>query len=177
MSAVASGPLAQTLTIRYEYKHSDADILIRAYRDLPYLDLDIRVRWQEKRSLLKLCLPFVEIREVKVQGPGATIDKHTNEQEEPLHGWLRTETLEILQDGLFAYDRVDDHIRLTLVRSNIFGYHIDTIPHLDFPYHYTDIGSHYVKIRLYPHQGEASEEIDTRFAAFIEPFKVLRNNL
>ena len=112
-SAVASGPLAQTLTIRYEYHNSDADILVRAYRDLPYLDLDIRVRWQEKRSLLKLCFPFAEIREVKVQGPGATIDKKTNQQEEPLHGWLRTETLEILQDGLFAYDRVDDHIRLT----------------------------------------------------------------
>ena len=183
-SAVASGPLARTLTTRYEYNNSDADILVRVYRDLPYLDLDIRVRWQEKCSLLKLCFPFAAIHEVKVQGPGATIDKNTNEQEEPLHGWLRTETLEILQDGLFAYDRVDDHIRLTLVRSNIFGYHnsesrhpFDAIPHLDFPYHYTDMGSHYFKIRLYPHQGETSEEIDKRFSTFIEPLKVIRNNL
>ncbi len=176
-SAVATGPLAQTLTTNFKYNNSDADILVRAYRDLPYLDLDIRVRWQEKRSLLKLCFPFSDIQEVNVQGPGATIDKNTNEQEEPLHGWLRTDTLEILQNGLFAYDRVDDHIRLTLVRSNIFGYHVDTIPHLEFPYHYTDIGTHYFKIRLYLHQGEASHEIDKRFSAFIEPLKVIRNNL
>ena len=91
-SAVATGPLAQTLTINYKYNNSDADILVRAYRDLPYLDLDIRVRWQEKRSLLKLCFPFADIQEVKVQGPGATIQKDTFEQEEPLHGWLRTDT-------------------------------------------------------------------------------------
>ena len=176
-SAVAAGPLAQTLTMRYEYHNSDVDILVRAYRDLPYLDLDIRVRWQEKRSLLKLCFPFTNISEVKVQGPGASIEKNTNQQEEPLHGWLQTESLEILQNGLFAYDRVDNCLRLTLIRSNIFGYHIDTIPHLDFPYHYTDIGTHYFKLRLYPYQGETSEEIDQRFSAFIEPFKVLRNNL
>ena len=53
----------------------------------------------------------------------------------------------------------------------------NTIPHLEFPYHYTDIGTHYFKIRLYLHQGEASHEIDKRFSAFIEPLKVIRNNL
>ena len=57
-SAVATGPLAQTLTTNFKYNNSDADILVRVYRDLPYLDLDIRVRWQEKRSLLKLCFPL-----------------------------------------------------------------------------------------------------------------------
>ena len=72
---------------------------------------------------------------------------------------------------------VDDHTRLTLVRPNIFGYHVDTIPHLESPYHYTDIGTHYFKIRLYLHQGKASQEIDKRFSAFIEPLKVIRNNL
>ena len=72
---------------------------------------------------------------------------------------------------------VDDHTRLTLVRPNIFGYHVDTIPHLESPYHYTDIGTHYFKIRLYLHQGKASHEIDKRFSSFIGPLKVIRNNL
>ena len=87
------------------------------------MDLDIRVHWQEKRSLLKINFPFTDIQEVKIQGRGATIQKDTIEQEEPIHGWLRTDTLEILQNELFADDRIDDHIRLKFVRSYI----IDTI--------------------------------------------------
>ena len=126
---------------------------------------------------IKLYFSFTDIQEVKIQGRGATIQKDAIEQEEPIHGWLRTDTLEILQNELFADDRIDDHIRLTFVHSNIFDYHINTIPHLEFPYHYTDIGTHYFKIRLYLHQGESSQEIDKRFSAFIEPLKIIRNNL
>ena len=87
------------------------------------MDLGIRVHWQEKRSLLKLYFSFTDIQEVKIQGRGATIQKDAIEQEEPIHGWLLTDTLEIQQNELFADDRIDDHIRLTFVRSNM----IDTI--------------------------------------------------
>ena len=127
--------------------------------------------------ILKLYFSFTDIQEVKIQGRGATIQKYAIEQEEPIYGWLRTDTMEILQNELFADDRIDDHTRLTFVRSNIFDYHINTIPHLEFPYHYTVIGTHYLKIRLYLQQGEASQEIDKRFFAFIEPLKIIRNNL
>ena len=74
-SAVATGLKAKTLTINYKYNNSDADILVRAFKDLPYKDLDIRIHWQEKRSLLKLYFPFTDIQEVKIQGRGTTIQK------------------------------------------------------------------------------------------------------
>ena len=74
-SADATDFTAQKLTINNKYNNSDTDIWVRAYKDLPYMDLGIRVHWQEKRSLLKLYFSFTDIQEVKIQCRGATIQK------------------------------------------------------------------------------------------------------
>ncbi|MHB9129541.1 MAG: glycoside hydrolase family 38 N-terminal domain-containing protein [Armatimonadota bacterium] len=175
-ASVCEGPLAAYLLSRQRYHHSQADLRFALYRGLPFVDLDITVRWEEERSLLKLEIALPEsIDEVLAQCPGGTISKRTVGQEEPLHGWLLAGDIAVLQDGAFAFDRVGDTLRITLVRSCLYGYDKSWTLDPHGPQHHSDLGEHHFKFRFF-RRAESPAALDRLFDAFIEPFKVIREN-
>lgn len=175
-SAVCKGPLASFLISRQRYGSSTAELLFSAYEDLPYVDLDIKVIWNEKRSVLKLEIePLRDFDSILVQGPGAAIEKQTRDAEEPLLDWILAGELGIVQHGAFAFDRCGDALRVTLVRSSLYGYDrhwkIDQLG----PVEHTDIGEHRFKLRFFRRQGLTGADMDGLAAAFKEPFQVIRS--
>ncbi len=176
-SSVCRGPVESMLIVRQRFGGSSAELVYRAYRDLPFVDLHIKVHWSEPQSILKLEIePAAGFEAFTVQGPGAAIVKTTDGIEEPLHGWIKASDLVILQDGAFAMDRVGGRIRITLVRSSLYGYdHRWAIDRLG-PVSHTDQGEHAFRLRFMQAGDLSPAGIDALFAEFIEPFKVVRSN-
>lgn len=176
-STIHTGELASHLLSRQEFGKSSAELHFTAYRDLPYVDLDIDVRWVEERSILKLTIePERAFESLLVQGPGAAIEKRTDGAEEPLHGWILAGSLGILQDGAFAFDRDGGKLRITLVRSNLYGFHDPWVVDEKRQNKHTDIGEHSFRLRFIPRDGLNAAQMERLFAEFIEPFNVTRSN-
>lgn len=177
-SAIQEGPLASFLCSRMEYDRSRVEMLFKLYMDLPFWDLDIRVEWQQMRSLLKMEL---ELRKdwntLIVQGPGGAILKTTQDREEPLHGWLLAGSLGILQTGAFAFDMQGSKLRITLIRSSLYGFHDPSPPDERAPLHPTDVGEHRFRFRFINLKDLEAEAMNRYWAAFMEPFRVIRQNV
>jgi alpha-mannosidase len=177
-SYVHRGPVASILHTRHFGSVSEAHMTFTAYRDLPFIDLEILVHWREKQSILKLEIePDGGIDSLLVQAPGAAVKKRTNKAEEPLHGWMLTGSLGIMQDGAFAFDRQGNKIRITLIRSSLYGYDFNSPFDPNGPLNYTDIGEHRFRLRFVRKSGLNAEEMDRMCEEFIEPFYVLREGI
>ena len=86
--AVQEGPLASYLCSRLEYGRSRIELLYKLYEGLPFWDLDIRVEWQEERSILKMELePRNSLDTVVAQGPGGAITKDCS-RSRGAYAWL-----------------------------------------------------------------------------------------
>ncbi len=176
-SSVCEGPLASYLLVRQAYRNSTADLLFTVYRDLPFVDLRVDVSWQERQAILKLEIPAPEPFDAFLaQGAGFAIEKRTDGAEEPLHGWLLAGGLALLQDGAFAFDRTGDRLRVTLVRSSYYGFHDPWELDRKGPLNPTDLGLHTFRFRFMKGCGLGAPEMDRALAAFVEPFKVVREN-
>ena len=152
-SSVCRGALASFLFVKQGFGQLSAELKYAIYRDLPFVDLFVKVHWKEKRSVLKLEIePLSSFDTFEVQGPGAAITKNTNGIEEPLHGWIKASDLAILQDGAFAMDRLDSKIRITLVRSSLYGY--------DKSWTIDELGPHATQTRASTSSGSGSSGTD-----------------
>lgn len=96
--------------------------------------------------------------------------------EEPLYEWILAGELGIMQDGAFAIDRRGSKLRMTLARSNIYGYDMGWTVDQNAPTNHTDLGEHEFKLRFVKRQGLRDSDLDSILNAFIEPFKVVRDS-
>jgi alpha-mannosidase len=56
---VRAGPLSATWAFEGRFNHARVEKLVTLYRDLPHLDLEIRITWWGQRDThVRLCLPF-----------------------------------------------------------------------------------------------------------------------
>lgn len=172
-SSILEGPIVSYLCQSLRFDNSFATMTFALYRGLPFFDVDLLVQWQERQRLLKMVIaPRNPFESWTVQGMAGAINKETKNREEPLHGWVSAGGLCLLQDGAFAADRFDGSIRVTLVRSSYYGYHepfeLDRLA----PLEPTDVGKHRFRFRFMLQ----ADDLDKAFAAFIEPYRVLREN-
>jgi len=172
-SAVLEGPIVSYLCQSLRFNNSIATMKFALYRGLPFFDVELVVQWQERQRVLKMVIaPRSSFDMWTVQGMAGAVRKETHKREEPLHGWISAGGLCLLQDGAFAADRFEDTIRVTLVRSSYYGYHepftLDTLA----PHEPTDVGIHRFRFRFM----RQADDLDQAFAAFIEPYRVLREN-
>ncbi|MDO8586934.1 MAG: hypothetical protein Q7T82_07820 [Armatimonadota bacterium] len=176
-SSVNLGPLASFLLVRQEYRKSTAEMLFTVYEDLPFTDLSINIFWGETRNLLKMEVkPTASFQSPLVCGPGGTIAKRREGREEPLHGWLLTPGLGIVQDGAFAFDAPGGLLRITLVRSCLYAYDLNTKIDPLGPLTHTDLQQHSFRFRFFFDDGLTADDVDKLHAALIEPFSVIREN-
>jgi len=174
---VKQGQIVSYLLSRQSFGRSTAELKFSIYKDLPYIDLDIKIHWTEEQSILKLDIaPDGGIGKLFAQCPGTYVEKKTIGCEEPMHGWLLAGNLGIVQDGAFAYDRIGDVLRLTLVRSSLFGYDQGWTIDRNGPVSNTDQGEHSFRFRFFKCENLIPEKMDALLASFIEPFRVMREN-
>lgn len=177
-SSVNSGPIADFLLVRQEHNRSTAELLFTLYKDLPFVDLSVKVFWAETRSILKMEIQLPQpLESLLAQGPGGAIAKHLEGQEEPMHGWLLSPGLALAQDGAFAFDPRPERLRITLVRSCLYGYDLSAKIDRLSPLTHTDLGEHQFKFRFFFDHSLNAQDMDKHDAALIEPFQVIRDNV
>ncbi len=175
--AVAKGPVAQSLCTQWRFSNSRVELTARVYADLPYMDWQLAVFWAEDRSILKLELPLSgEPGRFEVQTAGGSTWKERDGREEPLHTWVRAGGVGILQDGAFACDLRQGMLRITLLRSSLYGYDQGYTPDALGPLRHTDQGWRRFRLRWYRDEQLQPAEWDRRAAAFLEPCTVIREN-
>jgi alpha-mannosidase len=149
------GPLRAVLQVRRTFLHSEITQRVSAYANLPRMDFETEVEWQEKHVLLKVAFP------VEIHNTRATYDIQFGNVERATHwntswDWARFETcahkwvdlsegsygVSLLNDCKYGHDTKDNVIRLTLLRSPT-----EPDPH-------ADEGHHQFTYALLPHTGD-----------------------
>jgi len=126
------GPLRASIEIKREYNNCQTRERISLYRDFEWIDFSMEIIWAEPFRMLKVAFPlnlnntrsFYEI-------PFANIERPTDGTEQPMQRWLEMRgrnkknkpyRIGITGKTIGAADVSDSEIRLTLLRSPLFGY-------------------------------------------------------
>lgn len=183
-SAVLEGPVTSKLYRHYDYGRSTVDVIYSLYKGLSRIYFDIKVHWAEEHKILKMELSPESIHRTNLlmQGPGGAILRPADGTELPMHNWVRLKSdasdIALIQEGAFACDCSKGRLRLTLVRSNYYGYHVPAELKAADPKEQTDQGEHRFRFCLLSGRllKDKPDELllERLTAAFIEPFPVMR---
>jgi alpha-mannosidase len=181
-SAVLYGPVTSKLYQRWRYGGSTLEVTTSLYPSLAGVYLDVAANWVEKRKILKMEIhpAGAGLPTMTMQGAGGSIEREADGRELPLHHWLwlpgRSGGLAVVQDGAFACDAMTGRLRLTLVRSSLYGFHDPARLSPDDPQWHTDQGSHRIRLCLLPRQSLGARQLERFTAAFLEPYPVIRES-
>jgi len=132
----------------WHYRHSVFTEYITEYAGKDYIDYEYTVVWNEKHQVLKLVPNELACGRSVICGcPAGNIERAADGREYPVNDWLVWGDKTILLDGISAYD-TKDNLRLTVLRSPIYG---DLrIKDLDerIDYRYMEQGAHSGRIRV-----------------------------
>lgn len=181
-TSVMSGSVTCKLCQKFTYGKSSLDVIYSTYQKLPGIYADIKVRWVEHRKILKMEMkpdgsnsPFI-----LMQCAGGSAKRVANGNELPLHHWSWMPTgdkgLAVIQKGAYACDCLNGRLRLTLVRSSIYGFHDPAKLNPNDPQLDTDMGRHCFNLLLLPCQKLDEDYFNRTSETLNEPFTVIRES-
>lgn len=87
----ASGVVLDSVFRQFESGKSEIDVVFSRYAELDGIYLDIRVRWSEKRQILKLEFDRdgLLFDQIEMQGAVGSIWRRADGTEQPMHRWIR----------------------------------------------------------------------------------------
>lgn len=181
-SAILAGPVTAKLYQHFTYGRSTLEVIYSIYTGLPRIYAEIVVNWNETRKILKLEIAPADSRftTFTMQAPGGAIERRADGGELPLHNWVLLPgwrgPVGVIQDGAFGCDCETGRLRLTLVRSSLYGYDASVkLPPAD-PQRHTDLGEHRFRLCLMRQAGLDAPALDRETQAFLEPFMVIRES-
>ena len=153
---IEHGDIMTVLKITARYGDSILEQYYTIYTNTDEIDYRYRVNWNEKHAALKLCFALPEgCSELTAANPYGHIKRPVDGLEYPVGEWLNVlgnnEGYSLLLKSAFAYDAVGDKLRITLLRSPVYGdlrMHKPLDPLAD--YDYLNQGITEGAIRLYP---------------------------
>lgn len=123
------GPLMASLVQYGTVGQSPLRAEWRIYADEPFIELRLRITWNERLRLLKLTIPTPAPVTTRTDGiSGGHIDRPVDGKELPLCDWtlLRSDAgpdLGVITPDTFAADVLPESVRLTLLRSCYLALH------------------------------------------------------
>lgn len=150
---VESGPARLTLEVTHTVRKSSIRQRIYFYRDLPRVDFETHVDWQElggpDAGVPNLKAAFttrMDDCDAWFETPFAAVKRPSDGQEVPALRWADVGGPDygfaILNAGKYGCDALGCRLRLTLLRS---GYDPDAV---------SDVGEHTIRYSLFPHPGD-----------------------
>ncbi|HJZ49441.1 MAG TPA: glycoside hydrolase family 38 C-terminal domain-containing protein, partial [Roseiflexaceae bacterium] len=150
---VEAGSARLVIETRHQLRRSTIVQRTIFYRDLPRLDFETSVDWQElgnaTEGVPNLKAAFtarLPESEAWFETPFAAVRRPCDGQEVPALRWADVGGAEygiaLLNDSKYGYDALGNRLRLTLLRS---GYEPDAI---------SDVGKHTIRYSLVPHPGD-----------------------
>jgi alpha-mannosidase len=151
-SWVERGPLRAVIRTERRFGSSAITQDIAVYRDLPRVDVVLRIRWRERGSQtagvpsLKVAFAAaVPGAAIAAAVPFGVVDRPADGQERPMQRWVDIGGercgLAIVTEDRYGYDALGPRVRVTLVRS---AYEPDDG---------SDVGDHVFRYSLLPHPG------------------------
>ncbi|NLH98260.1 MAG: alpha-mannosidase [Chthonomonadales bacterium] len=161
------GPVRAAIRATLQWGSSTIIHRMRLYRDVPVIEGELRINWNEQLHALKLALPTAIGDGVATyETPYGLAHRPCDGCEQPggswadLSGWLSRPGSEplryglaVLNDSKYGYDALMGELRLTLLRSPAYAHHDPAELSPDGSYTYTDQGWQTVRYRLAPHVG------------------------
>ena len=141
--------------------------------DVPFLDVDVEVNWQERHTCLKLYYaPAIRESEIFWETPFGAIRRCASGEEEPLQSWIDlSANAESEEDwgmafavrGIGGAHVRDGMVGLTLLRSPVYVHHAPHVLEEETDiYDYTDQGIQCLQYRVIPHEGHWRDSNITR---------------
>jgi alpha-mannosidase len=151
------------------------------YKDLPFLDVEARLLWNEKHKMLKIALPTAFENSIATFSiPYGFIEREQDGNEQPLGSWMNLDTKDksygvaFINDSKYGGDVFEGEMRLSIVRSPVYAHHIPRQIEEGKDYIYMDQGYHSFSYRIYAHKGDWKEGKVARIAEkFNQPFQTL----
>ncbi len=140
-ATVEKGALFTTVKRTWQYNNSLFHEYITSYQHNEYIDYRYEVNWNESHKVLKLVFEAEIIpNSIRAAIPYGSLERACDGREYPVGEWLKWQSkngwVTLLLDGIFAYDTQAKNLRLTLLRSPIYG-DLRTEPldnNADYPY-------------------------------------------
>lgn len=164
---IESGPVRVTLRVKSVFSNSTIEQKISMYDEIPRIDFNVRLNWQEKHRMLKVSFPLtVESNKTTYEVPYGTIMRENTGGEEPGQSWIDLSGIikrrgkkinygvSLINDCKYGYSIHGSEIRMSLVRSPIYAWHDPRVIEPGVEYKYTDQGEHNFRYSLITHNGD-----------------------
>lgn len=144
------------LKLTLKYNESVLYMYYTFYKREGYFDLDYRVNWNEKHTVLKF-ESDTENRSVVASTPYSSMEREESCLDRPVGEWLKSDNLLYVTNGIFAYNHIDGKLGLTVLRSPIYGeFRIGDLEERD--YEFMSQGITDGKIRVFAKDARGAEE-------------------
>ena len=144
------GGILTTVRQKWKLRDSIMEEFITEYAGSDVVDYRIRVNWNEKHAVLKLVSKNSGAGDVTAAVPAGYIIRKKDDLEHPVGEWISDNGSTMLLDGIFAYDTKDGALRLTVLRSPVFGDLRTRELNDRLDYSYMGQGVHEARIRIIP---------------------------
>jgi len=151
------GPVSVTVQSLLGWRRSRVCQQFTLYADLPYLEANLRVHWQERRQCLKWVLPL-RLRGCRAvcEVPFAAIERPVDGTENVGGRWVRLEekagarlAVGVASDAQYAFHATaDGELGLSLVRGAVHSRFGDDPARADENHTYMDQGQHDFRFRI-----------------------------
>jgi alpha-mannosidase len=108
----------------YTFRKSNLSIYYTLYNNADYFDVDYKVNWQEKHTVLKLKVN-ASTKGITASSPFSSEERGTADIDKPMGEWITAKTdngnISIVANKVFSYTADNGGISLSLARSCIYG--------------------------------------------------------
>lgn len=162
VTLVEEGPVRWTVRVSSKWGNSTAVQEYTLYAGDDQVYLRLTVDWHERHKMLKLAFPLaIESPQSTASIPYGCIRRVDDGGEEPCQSWVdvsgraggRECGLALLNDCKYGYDVLDGELRMSILRSPVYAFHMPRKIMPGIVYHYTDQGKQVVNLALVPHVG------------------------
>jgi alpha-mannosidase len=159
---IERGPVRQTVRALGRWGRSTVTLDYTLYAGEKQVYLSMMVNWQEQLKMLKLAFPFdLTDPQSTAAIPYGSIQRVDDGGEEPCQDWVdvsgrirgKPYGVALLNDSKYGYDVLDGELRMSILRSPAYAFHMPREIEPGVTYHYTDQGLQVVYMALVPHAG------------------------
>jgi len=180
LQIVDRGPLMASVIHQGRIRSSQLTAEWRVYANQPFVELLLRVLWQERHKVLKLNIDFSGPAVDRLDGiPGRSLRRPNDARELPLRDWTLVQTsqgpLGIAAPDVFALDGTPSRLRLTLLRSPLmansdpFGPNAERKTLDAYRKTFSDDGTHDFRFRFFGGVEANQERLDRETAMMQRP--------
>jgi alpha-mannosidase len=147
--------------IRVKMRYADSVLTLDYLLGAGQRQVEVRgeIDWRDAWKAVKLAFPVnVKTDKATVEIPYGTIERPTNNEEEPMQQWADVSDsqggLVIANNSKYSHSVTGSEIRITLLRSPPYSYHLPYPIRFDGDNRITDRGPQQFRLLLIPHDGD-----------------------